>query len=715
MNFLGPAMLAGLVALGLPIAAHLLGRRKPEPIPFAALRFLQAREPQVARRRRLRDLPLLGTRVLIWLLLALALARPVTLSDAAVSVYGEAHDAVLLVDSSASMQLRRDGQRELDRSYAQARELVDALPPDSRFAWMVSDPDGPREGLGPATLERIDRLEAWLKDDPPPIGRRLSDALDEALATLGPDEGRPRVVYVLADPTANGLGSLPSTLADGVVMVPISTREIETPVPAHLGLGAPSWSPAPELDPRAVRIEVPVRRFGGEESLEVGVALEIDGNPVGQGRTLLAPDGEGAVEFTHTLANAADAARARVRILDREDDALWTDDAREFWISGRERLRVALVNGDPSERREFDELFFVATAIDAGDPDGKIEVRGLVPDQLERAVTEGDDPFEDLDVVVLANVAAPSPALAAALERRVEEGMGLWVGVGDRVTAQAYDEVLDDLLPLRLRDASFAGTAPGRTEARVEGMSPAKLSHPIFTGLEREPDLSAARTRRLFLLEPDATRETDVALAFASGAPALISRTHGRGRVVLLTTSFDRDWSDLALRPGFPALVRQTLRWLAGSESATQSSASWVGDAREFSLSAADASVRGPDGLERGLEFDGRSNAETGAARTARFTATRQLGLYELHASEDGEDAVLSRFSVQVDPRESDTRSIAKLPPPPDEGAVPVRGRTPRWRELLALALFAMVVESWLRLRSMGASGGVSRPRPRPE
>src|SRR5690606_29995630 len=165
----------------------------------------------------------------------------------------------------------------------------------------------------------------------------LADTLDEALALLGPDEGRARVVYLLSDPTADGLGSLPSTLADGVVVVPISVRELDATLPEHLGLGAPSWSPAPELDPRAVRIELPLRRQGGRETLELSVALEIDGERVAQSRTAIEPDGDARVEFTHTLANAAEAAKARVRILDRDDDPLLADDVRDFWISGRER------------------------------------------------------------------------------------------------------------------------------------------------------------------------------------------------------------------------------------------------------------------------------------------------------------------------------------------------------------------------------------------
>ena len=44
MNLLAPLMLAGLVGLGLPVLAHLLGQEPPTTIRFAGRRFLEPRE-----------------------------------------------------------------------------------------------------------------------------------------------------------------------------------------------------------------------------------------------------------------------------------------------------------------------------------------------------------------------------------------------------------------------------------------------------------------------------------------------------------------------------------------------------------------------------------------------------------------------------------------------------------------------------------------------
>jgi hypothetical protein len=75
-SLLLPAGLAALAALALPLLLHLVRRDDQRPIDFAALRWLTAR---VRPRRRLRfeDRLLLALRLLLIVLLALLLARPV--------------------------------------------------------------------------------------------------------------------------------------------------------------------------------------------------------------------------------------------------------------------------------------------------------------------------------------------------------------------------------------------------------------------------------------------------------------------------------------------------------------------------------------------------------------------------------------------------------------------------------------------------------------
>lgn len=78
MNFalLLPAALAALTALLLPLLIHLARRSEQRPTVFAALRWLQ-RKPKPRHRVRFDEWPLLLVRLLLLVLLALLLARPV--------------------------------------------------------------------------------------------------------------------------------------------------------------------------------------------------------------------------------------------------------------------------------------------------------------------------------------------------------------------------------------------------------------------------------------------------------------------------------------------------------------------------------------------------------------------------------------------------------------------------------------------------------------
>ena len=60
MGFLAPLMLVGIAALAVPLAIHLIGRRRARIVKFAALDFLMATKRRTARRFRLRERLLLA-------------------------------------------------------------------------------------------------------------------------------------------------------------------------------------------------------------------------------------------------------------------------------------------------------------------------------------------------------------------------------------------------------------------------------------------------------------------------------------------------------------------------------------------------------------------------------------------------------------------------------------------------------------------------------
>jgi Aerotolerance regulator N-terminal/von Willebrand factor type A domain len=685
MSLLAPALLLGLLGLGIPIAAHLLGREPPRTIEFAALRFLAVDEPAVTRRRSLQDPWLLLVRLLLLALAVLVLARPASFDRTGIAIVAEPHDAVILVDGSAGMTLRIGEQSAIEHAVERADMLLGSLPGGTRVGLLTSDPDGPV--LEPsADLDRVRAsLREWIDRGAPRLGAWTTlDALPRAAELLRDTEAdRKRVVYAIADATAGGLAALPETAAGGVTVVPIPITDPDQAPPSNVGIAEVDWQPAPELDPRAVRINAVVQRTGGgEATLTVPVTLAIDGIDVARTEVDLAADARVPIEFTHTLLGEAEFAAATIA-LDIPDDPLPIDDRRHLWLSADDAISVTVVNGDPSELRAHDEVFFLATAVGVTDREQRLRLNSLAPDQLEGRIREkGERAFAGIDVLVLANVRAPAEDIAPSLLAAVERGMGLWITVGDRVDPEAYNARLGAALPLQLREVVTVGTAPGRTAARAEGFAPPDLSHPMFRGLGGELGLSSARVRKVVLCDPDPGRNAAIAVAYTNGAPALLTRSYHAGRVALLTTSVDRDWADLPLRPGFVPLAAAVLGWLGDIGSGARASRIFVGEPRPLRGDATMVIVT-PDGREL--------TAAVGDDGGAIFRETFTPGHYTVR---DGEQT--STFVVAVDPRESDThwQEIAAAEP---DGSGRVAVAVPRWRMLVLVIALLLAIESLLR------------------
>src|SRR5260370_38766564 len=126
MTFQYPLLISGLVLIGVPVLLHLIMQQKPKHLLFPAFRFLLQRYRTNQRRLRLRHLLLLILRLLLIAGICLALARPKFFS-ARINLGERPIAAVLVFDSSPSMEYVSGGQSRLDVAKQRAQELFDLL------------------------------------------------------------------------------------------------------------------------------------------------------------------------------------------------------------------------------------------------------------------------------------------------------------------------------------------------------------------------------------------------------------------------------------------------------------------------------------------------------------------------------------------------------------------------------------------------------------
>src|SRR5712691_12672888 len=207
MTFIFPLLLGGLALIGVPVLLHLIMQQKPKHLLFPAFRFLLQKYRTNQRKLRLRDLLLLALRMLLIALICLALARfripPGAIAQRFLLSSDQPVAAVLVFDTSYSMEYTHAGRTRLDDAKQRALELLDKMPDGSKVAVFDSAEAG-GEWLPTVALarERITGLQ--LRHANGPVTRQLDQAyrlFTQLEQEQSEEEALPRLLYVFSDRT----------------------------------------------------------------------------------------------------------------------------------------------------------------------------------------------------------------------------------------------------------------------------------------------------------------------------------------------------------------------------------------------------------------------------------------------------------------------------------------------------------------------------------
>ncbi len=701
MGFLAPSILLGLIAAALPWLVHLIGKRRATPVRFAAMQLLMAAERRVAARRRLREILLLVARTGIAAALPLIFARPFAekISDIPEESL-TAESAVIVLDDSASMRRLADGTPLFERAKDRARRLLQELPKEAEVALLLAS-EGSEPRVGELTVERTRLLQALDRCVASARAADYPQALRRAALLLTTSRRAERRVFVITDLQAAGWGEEGAQRREGDP--DLSLIDVAQDFPwNNRAVVRVTAQPAVDLGTGAVSVEAEVADYAAHPAGNVGLSLRIDGAVVAKGFVSFTAPGRQKKTFIHTIAGAAGSHDVEVTIDDKDDLPL--DDRRWARLELSRALRVLIVNGDARTVLREDEAYFLETALKSSDRTTSVVT--ALPDDVSPAS------LDSYNVVFLANVAEPSAPLADALTRYVQRGGGLFLSVGSKVNIPMWNERLGTLLPQPLSVSRTAAALPGQVVGEtIDDRPPSRLApldrrHPLLSAFPaRGEGLASARFFKFLLLEPVAdASQTAVILRYDTGAPALVEKNIGKGRVMLLSTTIDREWTDLPIRSGFLPLVQESARRLAGASEHGGTSMLMVGQRREIALA--------PD--ERRLEItkpDGTvwvaSKDRGGGSRTAVFTETDEPGAYHVRtAGADGllGDRPVDGFVVNIEPRESNPDRLAPDRRPDRKPAAAPAGPPPKrrvelWHGLAALMILLVLIESMLTLR----------------
>ncbi|MCP5356588.1 MAG: BatA domain-containing protein [Pseudomonadales bacterium] len=616
MAFLTPLFLVGLLAAAIPIAIHLIRKEKPPKMVFSTLRFLKNTSRKLVLFQQIQQWLLLLLRAAVIALIVVAFARPLFDSNIANLVDAEPESAVILIDSSMSM---RYGQR-FEQAREAAQELVADLSAGDEVAVIAFDNTGSSVRELSSDLDGARSFIASLAQ-PGFATTRYMPALRLANDMLESSSNQQRRIYLISDYQANGMGNDDSgwMMSPGVVLNTIDVGEGGS---RNLLL-TDVRSPDQLIENRnEYEILARVRSTGSVHLDEADVRLVLDGQESNRMPVDLSDTSEAVVRLPAVF-DTAGTHRGEIRV---GADEFAPDNSYFFTVDVMAKIRVLVVNGEPSTNWYEDEAHWFNLAVGGG-----AESPFVLTTASERELTAAL--LAQQDVVVLLNAGSElSPSQARALDDYVTEGGSLFLVPGDRVNGGQFNQLLGDLSPVVLRDSVRFANGDYLLIADMDRRHPILLPLGAEWGVRFEGYWAAEPT-------PDAT----VLMQFDNGSPALSERAVGAGNVLLFASSLDTEWNNLPLQGLYLPFVHESLRYLARAGSKER--AYRVGSTIDLASVLGDETVvrvSGPDGREVPL-IPGSS------ALTPEL-----LGFYTVETGRGPQ-----YFAVNADPEESDLEKMA--------------------------------------------------------
>ena len=509
LAFVSPWLLVALAAL--PIIWWLLRVTPPAPrrVAFPAIRLLLGLVPREETPART-PLWLILLRILLAALVILAVAHPLLNPQARLAATGP---IVLVVDDGWAAA--HDWPA---RQAALAELLAEAEREDRQVVLVTTAPTGVDEPAAPLRPVRaadaaaaVQALEPkpWPVDRRAALGRLEALSLPEASSAVwlsdgvADDGGDQALAARLVK--RGSLRYLTAQPADAPVMLAAGDAEANDVGVALRSLPAP----APRL--------FQVRASGDDGRLLARQAATIE---------------PGAKAAELRLAMPSELRNRMTRIEIEGDQSAGS----VLLIDERWRRRPVGIVAPPNSKGQplLGENYYLERALG---PFTELR-RGSATDLLKR----------ELAVLVFADTGPDSPAEEAAVGKWIEAGGLLLRFAGPHLAEQG-----DQLLPVRLRHGG------GRTiGGALSWEQPAKLApfapESPFAGLAVPADVTVSRQ---VLAEPDLDLAAKTWARLVDGTPLVTAERHGRGWIVLVHTTANADWSNLALSGLFVEMLRR--------------------------------------------------------------------------------------------------------------------------------------------------------------
>ena len=606
--FMNPWLLISLAGIGLPIAAHLLSRRRYDVVEWAAMQFLNPSK-KTRRRLKLEELLLLLLRIGLIALIVLSVTRP-WLPGGWLSGYYSAgsRTVVLVIDGSNSMS-RTDGVNSMHQhAIRRASEFLRTLGADDNVA-LIDARDEPQAVIE-SPLRDLTVVEQEIRRLPPPGGAcGMLSALEKAIAILGRSSASAREVVVFTDRQAISWRSENEAewiRFDDLIRFPsvrphvwvIDVAPQLGPVTRNVSVGRIELSREMTVPDFPMRLRVAIHNESNAEA-QVPLRLLLDGQPLaGKLQSPAIPaHGESMIEFNHAL--RAEGTHVLSVEAEMSDDAVAVDNVSHAAIHVAESLDVLLVNGTPAGLPAARDSFFAELAF--APPESK-------PPWVKTHLVEASDltpaDFQTVSAAIFCNVGGISPDVATTLREFVAAGNGLLIACGPHTTPESFQACFGDsglvpqiqivrtrkappqaeqvirMAPLSLQpgwlDRFRSDSARSFLKATFDAWCLTKIGPAAMqaaaddvaaVGTQATESPLSRNAAKSGAMNTSLTSAPLVLAALSTGDPLLLESRCGDGFVLVMTTTLDRTWNDLPTRSDFVPFLHEAVFHVASSRS----------------------------------------------------------------------------------------------------------------------------------------------------
>lgn len=667
-------MLAWGAAAVIPIAIHLLRKRRRVTIRWAAMQLLQKVIDQQSKSSRIQQLILLLLRIAALLLFALAIARPYLQGDGQSNSVLSVRPSkvwIMLVDTSYSMGyqsegsssgFRTAGQSRMDRAKQILSQLVNESQAGDAFALVViDDPSRPVIGIpsfdAASTQAEIQRLsESACGSD---LNAAFAIANDiaadcKANASLPQDI---EVVIVsdlgsdswqsLADRTLlSGSTSVDSsTLARLSQLASVRVEPIQEANPTNVAIESVTLATNRPTTGSVLSVDITVASFG-ESVKQLPVQLEVDGQVVASDTVDIDAGSKRQVQLQATIQSSGSSVLSAVIPADN----LNIDNRRDVVIEATQGDRVLIVQKNTSKMNPWQIALRTARDQPNAQSNGT--------DSRIRTVSElawSSLSLKEWDVLLLDDITIAENQLAR-IAGFVEAGGSViftWGSHQSLSQLQTMDERLKKLLGFEFRSMS---------DEADWTIDPLEYRSPIVAPFSGFPN-AGLLTTPIFRYWQISTLDKDIKvdLNLNSGDPLLVRNRIGLGWVAsLLSAPQDGQnspgnvsWNAITTWPSFLPLALQLVQTVSDVDSSicNRQAGQSLSDRLPPFSHATSVKLQRPDQKEVSIAAAQTDNSDR---LSWTYSGTETRGVYRTLEPKEAQ----RQFAVNIDPIQSSLKSI---------------------------------------------------------